>query len=87
MKNSMSNTGLIDRYLCGKLSLKEKYNFENGLHGNPAFGSEFQLQEKTMRILKLFFRNNKKKEVKNMTTSFFQSPEGIRLKAKVKSIF
>jgi hypothetical protein len=83
----MNNTGLIDRYLNGKLSIEDKLRFEYSLQEIPAIRSELALQKKTMRIIKLFFRKNAKAELEKASSSFFQTPEGIRLKAKVKSIF
>ena len=87
MKTSMNNTGLIDRYLNGKLFWEEKLRFESSLHEKPLLKAELALQKKTMRILRLFSRKNTKGEIEKASAAFFKTPEGIRLKAKVKSIF
>ena len=73
MRTSSKNIHLIEKYLEGKLSAKERFLFEARLLIEPRLREDFLLQKKTMLIVKLYHRKKIKDELKIIHNQLFHS--------------
>ena len=87
MKISLKNTLLIEKYLEGKLPVKERFLFEARLLFEPSFREDFLLQKKTMLIIKMYHRKKLKGELETIHNKLFHSAEKTAFQQSIYQLF
>lgn len=87
MKTSSNNIPLIEKYLQGSLSVKDRFLFEARLLLEPKLREEFFYQKKTLLIVKMYHRKKQKEALEIIHNDLFQSPEKTTFQQAIFQLF
>ena len=87
MKTSMSETILIERYLCGELLPLENQTFKARLLQSPRLRLRVYFQKKVHLLVKLYHRKKLKAELEVLREELFSDPEKSQFREDIHHIF
>lgn len=87
MKTSSNNIPLIEKYLQGSLTVKDRFLFEARLLLEPKFREEFFYQKKTWLIVKMYYRKKQKEALEIIHNDLFQSLEKTTFQQSIFQLF
>lgn len=87
MTTSQNNTGLIEKYLNGRLSPADRFLFESRLIIDPVLKRDLFFQEKTLRLIKMYHREKLKEELENLHQQMFNNPDKINFRQSIYQLF
>ena len=87
MKTSSNNTLLIEKYLEGRLSTKERFLFEARLLMTPNLRENFFFQKKAHLLVKMYHRKKLKEELEIIHLDLFQSRDKTTFQQSIFQLF
>jgi len=87
MMTSLNNTRLIEKYILGTLSSKDKLVFEARLLLNPMLRMDLHFQKKTYKLIKMYHREKLKDELETLNQRIFSDPDKIIFQQNIFKLF
>ncbi len=87
MKTSWIETEQLESHLTGRSEPGDALVFEAKLLLDPELNEKKQWQEETYRLIRLYGRDQLKKEIAIVHQKLFNQPEHVRFSQKIRQLF
>jgi hypothetical protein len=87
MRTSWTDQQLIENYLASRLSETEILAFQRRMESDKAFSEQFKWQKRTMYFVRLYGRQELKRDLESIHQQLFSDPIHRSFKQKILGFF